>query len=225
METITESACARMAPHRASLGPLALRVLRTPAQRAAIARLRCLSPAGVEDDLGLQLRPFEAARDEAGVVAALCRGEQVIATIRFVPSGQGLTGAERLSERLSDETDFLGPGNWEVGRLVVDPQERDPALLGRCLALALVELVRTREVENFYAIATPTMARLWRRFGMRVAAHVQGSSGAPYVVVRGHVTDVAAALSVPTELPRARRQRPGAFGLAHRARHNQAIPA
>lgn len=186
-------------------GILRLRVLRMPAQRPAIAALRALSASAVEDDLNLQLADRESLRDEIGVVAAIYRAGEPIATIRFVPSGHGVTGAERLSAHLGEHPDFLGPGNWEVGRLIVAPDERSPQILGRCLALALAEIVHTRTVQNFYAIATPTMARLWRRFGMTVVAHVSGRSGTPYVVVRGRVQDVARALKMTQLLPQAAR--------------------
>ena len=186
-------------PQERAAGPtaLSLRILRTPAERLAIADLRKYSASAVEDDLGLALGPAESRRDETGVVAAISRGPSIIATIRFVPSGHGLTGAERLKDGAGPDTRFLGQGGWEVGRLIVAPEHRDPILLSRCLALALTELVRLREVHHFYAIATPAMARLWRRFGMRVATHLRGASGTPYVLVCGAVADVAGALGVP----------------------------
>jgi hypothetical protein len=150
----------------------------------------------VEDDLGLELTAAEGRRDEAGMVAAISSGPRIIATIRFVPSGQGLTGAERLKGGLGPDTRFLGPGGWEVGRLIVAPEDREPKLLSRCLALALTELVRLKEVHHFYAIATPSMARLWRRFGMRIATLLRGASGTPYALVCGAASDVARALGV-----------------------------
>jgi hypothetical protein len=185
--------------------PLSLRFLTTPAERLVIADLRKYSASAVEDDLGLELGPAESQRDEAGMVAAISNGLRVIATIRFVPSGRGLTGAERLKDGVGPDTRFLGPGGWEVGRLIVAPEDRDPALLSRCLALALTELVRLKEVHHFYAIATPSMARLWRRFGMRIATLTCGSSGTPYTLVCGTVADVARALGASS--PRATRVR------------------
>ncbi len=176
--------------------PLMLRLLNTAADRQAIAELRKHSASAVEDDLGLELAPAESRRDEAGVVAAISSGPSIIATIRFVPSGQGLTGAERLKDGVGPDRRFLGPGGWEVGRLIVAPEHRDPDLLSRCLTLALSELLKMKEVRHFYAIATPPMARLWRRFGMRIAAHTSGSSGTPYSLVCGAVADVARALGV-----------------------------
>ena len=175
---------------------LTLRVLPTPEDRLAIAGLRKLSASAVEDDLGFGLSPFETIRDQIGMVAGIERGGRTIATIRFVPSGHGMTGLERLAPGVKLDPGIVTPHSWEVGRLIVAPEERHPDLLGQCFTLALMELVRTRKVERFYAIATPLMARLWRRFGMRVSTMVRGASGTEYAVVHGRAADVAAALKL-----------------------------
>lgn len=195
--------------------PLHLRVLRTARQREQLAVLRQHAPMGVEDDLGAGLMPFEAKRDEVGVVTAIYRGTQLLATIRFVPSGHALTAAERIPGGIGEQAGVLGKGNWEVGRLIVAPGERSPELLHSCLTLALQALIEEREVRNFYAIATPLMARLWRRFGMRPAAPLRGASGREFMLVSGPVSAVAAALDVP--LPAAR---PAALQRRH---HGSAV--
>ena len=181
--------------------PLAIRVLPTPEARMAIVGLRKLSASAVEDDLGFGLGPFETVRDQIGMVAAIEREGRAIATIRFVPSGHGMTGLERLQPEAALPAGIVTAHSWEVGRLIVAPEHRHPELLGQCFTLALAELVRTRRVERFYAIATPLMARLWRRFGMKVAATVRGASGTEYAVVSGRAADVAAALDRPAPLP------------------------
>jgi predicted GNAT family N-acyltransferase len=173
-----------------------LRVLQTPQERAAIAGLRRHAPMGVEDDLGAGLMPFETIRDEVGVVTALYRDAMAVATMRFVPSGHELTAAERL-EAVAKLPAIAGPHNWEVGRLIVDPDERSFEQLQRCLSLALRALMQQRQVEHFYAIATTAMARLWRRFGMHRASVLRGASGREFLLVCGHVSDVAQALEVP----------------------------
>jgi predicted GNAT family N-acyltransferase len=174
-----------------------LRVLSSFDDRAELASLRRYAPMGVEDDLGAGLMPFETLRDEVGVVTTLYRDDKLVATMRFVPSGHKLTAAERLGSAVSALPAVQGDHNWEVGRLIVDPEERSPAQLQRCLALALRALIQRRKVEHFYAIATVTMARLWRRFGMLPTADLQGASGNKFLLVSGHVEEVAAALGVP----------------------------
>lgn len=176
---------------------LRIKVLATHEQRLAIADLRKHAPMGVEDDLGAGLMPFEAKRDEVGVVNAFYRGSKLVATLRLVPSGQRLTAAECVRGGIGDDAGILGPGNWEVGRLIVAPEERSPELLQRCLTMALQTLIEMRGVEHFYAIATPVMARLWRRFGMHPTAPLCGASGRKFLLVSGHVGDVAACLEVP----------------------------
>jgi predicted GNAT family N-acyltransferase len=177
-------------------------VLATHEQRQAIADLRKHAPMGVEDDLGAGLMPFEAKRDEVGVVNAFYRGSKLLATLRLVPSGQQLSGqrltaAECVPGGIAEGAGILGPGNWEVGRLIVAPEERSPELLQRCLTMALHTLIEMREVEHFYAIATPVMARLWRRFGMHPTAPLCGASGRKFILVSGHVSEVASCLEVP----------------------------
>jgi predicted GNAT family N-acyltransferase len=132
-----------------------------------------------------------------GVVTALYRGEKLVATMRFVPSGHRLTAAERLDPRIASHPAVAGAGSWEVGRLIVAPDERSPELLQTCLALSLRALAHHHEIARFYAIASFTMARLWRRFGMRPIDTLVGASGAKFLLVSGTVINVAAALDVP----------------------------
>ncbi|HEX2545451.1 MAG TPA: hypothetical protein VHL79_11260 [Ramlibacter sp.] len=182
--------------------PLHLRILRTAREREQLAGLRKYAPMGVEDDLGAGLMPYEAMRDEVGVVTAMYRGSELVGTLRFVPSGLDLTAAERLAGGIGDAaTKILGAGSWEIGRLIVAPDERSPEVLTQCLTLALEALMEEREVERFYAIATPVMARLWRRWGMRPVAPLRGASGREFLLVSGLMSAAAAALDVPVVLP------------------------
>ena len=174
---------------------LSARVLDTPEERVAIAELRRYAPSGVEDDLGLQLSPLETVRDEVAVVTAIHRNEEVVGTLRFVPSGHNLTGGERLMRLNNVDLPLREPGSWEVGRLIVSPSERNPQMLSTCLAMALEELTRLREVNQFFAIATPAMARLWRRFGLNVVMSMRGASGKPFVLVLGQASDVSRILN------------------------------
>ncbi|MBC7435256.1 MAG: hypothetical protein H7332_04210 [Bdellovibrionales bacterium] len=176
--------------------PLYLRVLRTPQQRQAIANLRRHAAFGVEGDLGLGLQPYEDKRDDIGIVTAVYRGARPLATLRLVPTGYGLTGAERLAEKVDVDADILGDGSWELGRVIMEPEDRHPDLLLQCLRLTLEEVMRAEHVRHFHATTTPAMARLWRRVGMRTIVNTTGASGARYCLVHGQVDDVAAALNV-----------------------------
>lgn len=169
-------------------------VLRTAKERQAIASLRRHAAFGVEQDLGLGLVPFEQKRDEIGLVTAVFRGGPAIATLRVVPTGQRLTGAERLLDTNDFDASILGKGSWEVGRVIMEPEDRHPELLQQCLALMLDEVMQLEDVRHFHATTTMAMARLWRRVGMRTVMTTTGASGTRYCLVHGTVDAVAAAL-------------------------------
>ncbi len=175
---------------------LSIQVLKTEQQRMGIASLRQLAAFGVESDLGLELASFEKVRDEIGIVTAIYRDEKLIATIRFVPTGYGITAAERLRTHRSVGASTFGSHSWEVGRIIMAPEDRDPALLPRCLRLGLTELLKQVRPKYLHASVTLPMARLWRRFGMQTAATVSGVSGARYALVEGDVGEIAATLHV-----------------------------
>lgn len=173
---------------------LRFRTLRTARERQAIASLRRHAAFGVEQDLGLGLVPFEQKRDEIGLVTAVYRAGQPIATLRVVPTGQRLTGAERLLDTNDFDASILGKGSWEVGRVIMEPEDRHPELLQQCLALMLDEVMQLEDVRHFHATTTMAMARLWRRVGMRTVMTTTGASGTKYCLVHGTVDAVAAAL-------------------------------
>ena len=177
-------------------GSLRMRVLRTGRERQVIAGLRRHAAFGVENDLGLGLQSFEQMRDELGLVSALYRGERLLATLRFVPTGYGLTGAERLLEKVAFDGSFLGEGSWEVGRMIMEREDRHPEVLVECLAVTLEELIRLEDVRHFHATTTLAMGRLWRRVGMRTVLTTAGESGQKYCLVHGRVDQVAAALGL-----------------------------
>ncbi|MBL0427572.1 hypothetical protein [Ramlibacter alkalitolerans] len=193
-------------PERAGCIPgLRLRVLRTAQEREAIAGLRRHAAFRVEQDLGLGLQPFEQIRDEMGLVTAVYRDERPLATLRFVPTGQGLTGAERLLEKMPFDASILGAGSWEVGRVIMEPEDRAPDLLLECLTVTLKDLMQMEDVRHFHATTTLAMARLWRRVGLHTVVTATGESGGRYALVHGRVEDVAAALHlrVPGVRPQA----------------------
>ena len=180
---------------------LSVRVLKTEEDRRAIAGLRSLAALGAEMDMGLGLAAFEGARDDCAHVMAISRDDEVIATIRMVPVGHGLTGAEKVCHGLACDDDILGDHSWEIGRIIMPPEDRDPKLLQRCLALALSKLLQIEEARHFHATATLQMARLWRRFGMTTAFPIHGASGKQYALVHGDVSNVARILKVPYSAP------------------------
>ncbi len=202
-------------------GGLQVRVLRTALEREAIAGLRRHAAFGVENDLGLGLQPFEQTRDEVGHVSAVYRNGRVIASARGVPTGYGLTGAERLFEKVAFDASILGEGSWEIGRMIMEPEDRHPEVLQECLAACLEELIRTEDVRHMHATTTLAMARLWRRVGLRTVVSATGASGTRYCLVHARVEDVMAALHLPHYVD----ERPAALsvstrrGVAHAGLH------
>lgn len=182
----------------APLGGLQVRALRGAAERQAIARLRRHAAFDTENDLRLGLQPFEQTRDEIGHVVAVYRAGRVIASARAVPTGHGLTAAERLLQQVPFDASVLGTGSWEIGRMVMEEDERDPRLLQECLALCLEEFLHGQDVRHVHATtSTPAMARLWRRLGLRTLATAVGMSGTRYALVHAPIRDLMAALHVP----------------------------
>lgn len=181
----------------APAGPLRVRFLHTARERQAIAGLRRHAAFGVEQDLGLGLQPFEQTRDDMGLVTACFRGPRAVATLRLVPTGQGLTGAERLLEKVRFDSRILEEGSWEIGRVIMEKEDRHPEVLLECLRLTLEAVMQREYVRDFHATTTLAMARLWRRVGMRTVFTTEGASGTRYCLVHGRVEDVAAALRVP----------------------------
>lgn len=194
---------------------LRLRVLRTARDREDIAGLRRHAAFRVEQDLGLGLKPFEQTRDEIGIVTAVYREQRPLATLRFVPTGHGLTGAERLLQTTKFDASILGEGSWEVGRVIMEPEDRHPDLLLECLSVTLEELMQLEDVRHFHATTTLAMARLWRRVGMRTVLTATGESGGRYALVHGRVADVAAALHLPVPLEESQAWQPRVIKAPH----------
>lgn len=88
-------------------------------------------------------------------------------------------------------------GSWEVGRLVLDPRYRSgPEALRRCLFLTLMHLVQTTNIRNVFAVCTPLLSRLYRRFGCSVVVKdaCQGAQD-KLSLIHGKVSTVLLALS------------------------------
>jgi len=150
--------------------PLSALVLPTRADRMRIAHLRDLADFKSEYLLDPGLAALEDNKDDAGVVMALMRGGEAIATIRFIPSGHGLTLTERFWADLVTDPAILGRNSWEVGRLVMAPEHRRADLLTPLLRLSLMELMRREHVEHMHGSCVMRMTRLYRRFGFQIHA-------------------------------------------------------
>ena len=181
---------------RAAVERLGIRVLHTPEERMEIAHLRQYADFRSEYELDPGLAAFEPVKDALGIVMAICLDDEPIATIRFIPTGHGVTLTERFWPDLITERAILGTTSWEVGRLVMAPEHRRADLLPRCMSLALIELLGLVDVQHMHASCLTSMTRLYRRFGF--GTHATRSKGSKdCALIHGTVAQVAAALKVP----------------------------
>ena len=120
-----------------------------------------------------------------------------IGTIRIVPLGYGLTLTEQLLPQLGEASPVVGPGEWEVGRLVLAPDYRsDVAALRHCLQQAMAYACGHAEVNALWATCTHALSRLYRRFGFTALAKDVPLLGTEkvYTLIRGTARDAAVAL-------------------------------
>lgn len=190
-------------------------VLPTRADRMRIAHLRDLADFKSEYQLDPSLAALEESKDDAGVVMALMRDEEAIATIRFIPSGQGLTLTERFWSDLVKDPAILGPNSWEVGRLVMAPEHRRADLLTPLLRLALKELALNKEVVHMHGSCLMRMTRLYRRFGFQIHA-LREQGGMECALVHAPLAASARAFHID-ELAAAQAQQPAAAAKADAA--------
>jgi len=122
---------------------------------------------------------------------------RLIGTMRAVPLGKGLASCDALLARQPDMTDELLAGGWEIGRLVFAPEYRGGYdSLKRCMQMAFLYLVANADFRNGFALCTPALARLYRRFGFSLlqqdaAATETGS----FSLIHGSVPAVLDALA------------------------------
>jgi hypothetical protein len=201
IHTFNPAALARgfdgLLPVAPGTGELSIQVLKMPQERLIISHLRQYADFESEYELDPGMAAFEKTKDQIGIVMAIFQDGLPIATIRFIPGGHGVTLTERYWADISRGTAVLGPNNWEVGRLVMAPENRRADLLPRCLAMSLVELLDHAEVESFHASCLTRMARLYRRFGFAVQGTSTSSSGKECALIHAPVEDVARAFKVP----------------------------
>lgn len=180
---------------------LSIRVLKTADERSVITKLRSHAPIEAESDLHADAFGLEDLKDRLGMVMAIFLDDDVAATIRFIPSGHGVTLAEKSWSSVTRMQGRFGHGSWEVGRLIVDPKYRSAALLPQCLALACAELIEASDVKFLHASCSPLMARLYRRFGFTTEKVIQGEHGLQHALIHAHIDDVVRALDVSPVSP------------------------
>lgn len=195
----TRSRC--LERNRTDVSALRSRVLHTH-ERSIIADLRKYAPLDVERDLNADLDDLEDMKDRLGMVIAFFLGDEVVATIRLIACGAGVTLAEKTWGNVTQVKDGFGARSWEVGRLIVAPEYRSGELLRRCLALALWELIsRVRDAEYLHASCSPLMARLYRQIGFVTEEVVEGGNGLQHALIHARVDDVARALDLASLMP------------------------
>jgi hypothetical protein len=178
-------------------------VLHSAAERRMVAHLRQLADVQTEYEVDPGMAELEGLKDELGVVVALMEGDEAIGTIRFIPSGHGVTLTERFWAHATAGTALVRPRAWEVGRLIMAPDHRRADLLPRCMALTFVELLRHAQVDHMHASCHMRMTRLFRRFGFNIFAKANSPSGKDCALIHGQVDTVAEALKVSPTRPEA----------------------
>lgn len=123
---------------------------------------------------------------------------ETVGTVRVVPMGHGLTLTETLFAQLGADAPATGPGDWEVGRLVLAPEYRsDVHALRHCLLTSLRYGCRHSRISGMYATCTHALSRLYRRFGFTAFAHDVPLPGTPktYTMIRADAVPLLATLS------------------------------
>ena len=177
---------------------LSIRVLKTQFDKQIISHLRQYAPIDAEEDLAPGVVDLESEKDKVGIVMAISLDYRLIATIRVVPTGYGLTLTEKVWGNVTSNREIFGTGSFEVGRLIAAPEYRRADLLPKYLGLALSELIKLSDVQYLHASCSVLMARLYRRFGFTTERVIQGENGLQHALIYGRVMDVAKALKVST---------------------------
>ncbi|QHE87583.1 N-acyl amino acid synthase FeeM domain-containing protein [Hydrogenophaga sp. BPS33] len=173
---------------------LSVRVLDMDREGPLIMGLREHAPIDAEHDLDPGAQALERQKDRLGMVMAIWRDETLIATIRFIPCGHGVTLAEKAWAGETRSKAAFGASSWEVGRLIVAPEHRSMATLQACVALSVQELLKTNDVQYLHASCSPLLARLYRCFGFVTDKVFQSGSGMQHVLIHALVADMARVL-------------------------------
>ena len=175
---------------------LTVKVLHTPEQRQDIAHLRKYADFRSEYEVDPGMAAVDPVKDALGLVMAFCREGEAIATMRFIPTGHGITLTERWWGGYVTDPALLSHQSWEVGRLVMAPEHRQEGLLPQCMTMAFVQLLELADVQHMHATCHMAMTRLYRRFGFGIhAKRIHGDKDC--ALIHGRVEDVARCLKVP----------------------------
>ncbi len=175
---------------------LTVGVLHTPEQRQQIAHLRKYADFRSEYEVDPGMAAVDPVKDALGLVMAFYRDGDAIATMRFIPTGHGITLTERWWGGYVSDPALLSHQSWEVGRLVMAPEHRQEGLLPQCMSLAFVQLMALADVQHMHATCHMAMTRLYRRFGFGIhAKRIHGDKDC--ALIHGRVEDVARCLKVP----------------------------
>lgn len=188
----------RPADDARALQGVVLRALRSPDDIASVLHLRDCIDLSLQREIDPLFDLHERQRDTVGVTVAFEAQGRLVGTIRAVPMCHGLTLTETLLAQAFPAGGRIGPDDWEMGRLVLDPEFRaGPDLLRHCMALALAYLARQHRVGELHASCTPLLARLYRRLGFEVVASSVLLAGTTknYTLIQGPFARVMAALN------------------------------
>ncbi|MDO9435279.1 hypothetical protein [Hydrogenophaga sp.] len=175
---------------------LRIRVLDMATEQSLIMGLRQHAPMDAERDLDPSVDKLELQKDRLGLVMGIYQHDELIATIRFIPFGHGVTLAEKRWAEVTRSKEGFGARSWEVGRLIVAPTHRSMALLRACLALAVQTLITSTDAQYLHASCSPLLARLYRCFGFVTETTIQHHNGPQHVLIRALMGDVVRALGL-----------------------------
>ena len=130
---------------------------------------------------------LEKIRDEKGIVLAFKRGSEMIGTVRLVPMMHGITLTEKILKDYNNKND-----GWEIGRLVLDKDNRGQKILVKCLCLTAKWLIDNSDVQYIFASCSHVMSRIYRRFGFKVIGNdlSMENSSKKYNGIFGHLPEV-----------------------------------
>lgn len=134
----------------------------------------------------------ELYRDKVGKVFLFKHKEEIIATVRLVPIGMGLTMTEQLGKEQTPRANTAK--TWEIGRLVIKPKHRGLPILKDCLAKVAEWLKDNTDVAIVLAACKTRFISLYQRFGFQVISKDsnsnQASNDASYLVIKGNLPNV-----------------------------------